>query len=116
MSRQYHRAALVLIPRVWRVQAALEQLSRDQLAQSGATDEARLALQELLAKSSSASAIYSWSTISLTSTRLPRSVCSVSFLSSTLLASRSAGSSATFSRPRRSTTQALQRRSSLAVR
>lgn len=58
VSRQYHRAALVLIPRIWRVQATLENLSQDQLAlyaltrlESGASDEARLALQQLLASS-----------------------------------------------------------------
>lgn len=68
VSRQYHRAALVLIPRVWRVQTAVEHLSRDELAlftlkrhESGAVDEARLALQQLLSKSSGSTPIYSYS-------------------------------------------------------
>lgn len=67
VSRQYHRAALVLIPRVWRVQTAVEHLSRDELAlfalkqhESGAVDEARLALQQLLSKSSGSTPIYSY--------------------------------------------------------
>lgn len=51
ISHLYHRAALVLIPRAWRNQAALVHFSRDELAlyvckrfDSGASDEARVAL------------------------------------------------------------------------